>query len=79
MPKIRILRKNITEAGYSLTVQFDYGMTIGISFPKTTTKEEALMEIARRYLENMPPDWLANMAEGLEVDISDYIKKLSLK
>ena len=75
MAKIKILRKAFIEENVSLTIEFDYGQTVGLAFPKTASKKEILQKIAEEYIKNMPPEWMiAELKENQEYDISEFLK-----
>ena len=79
MAKVKILRRTFTEENVTLTFKFDYGMTVGLSFPKTATKEEIFRKVAEEYVKNAPPEWmLAYLNEGEEIDLSEYVRLIKI-
>jgi hypothetical protein len=75
---VKILRKIFTVEEVNLTIQFDYGQTMNLSFPKTASKDQILLQIAEKYVENMPPDWMvAELREGEEIDITSQVSTLT--
>ena len=78
MARVKILRKTFTMEGVSLTVQFDYGQTLSLSFPKTASKDQILLKLAEKYVENMPPNWMvAELREGEEIDLTSQVSMLT--